>query len=554
MTKLYRALLSTTMLFCVFFAEGQSIGEVTKIDDTWTSKINGVTKYTGTNMLDAVNACCLNMGAGTINVRSSGDSGPGNSSIKACLIQSNQTLDFHGNTMNCTDPLLVVPVKAQGKSNITVKNLDVTGTPRYVIWYTKGCKNMTLTNITCNTTRGNGIRVADAGTSNLVINGNINLKTIGHSIETLLVQGVEIDTVYVSAEKGCGVLLNTSENCNINAIYATDCDYGSSYAGFRQANNNGTTHCKYLNARHCGRGLYTLTDSHDVTVDKVDIDDCSDSGISCATTSVGVRVNSGTVTNSNKNIDIWDGATDICLKVNPGNYESYGDACEPTYFQIENRNSGKSISVEGGSGLDNVNIIQETSNINSLLQQFKFLTNSSGYSFIINRENQKSFRASSNNVVQYSYDPTYWSEMFTRTDVGDGYYLLKNRNTSSCMSVENSSILDNASIVFSACDENDFSQHFKFNLSTLTSESILFQNEIYSVYPTFTDNIININLLNEYRNDALLTVFNATGKLMLNKKLNNKNNTIKLSQFNSGIYFIRIVNNEGVFVKKIIKK
>lgn len=295
--------------------------EVTLSGNTWIATVGGNTVYTGNRMFEAVNACITNMSSGTIDIRNSGDSGLSGGDIYAITPKSNMTLDFHGSTINCnSDDLLIVPIRAKGKTNITIKNLNVTGSPRYVTWFTGGCQNITLTNITANTTRGNGIRVADSGSRNLVIDGNIDLHTVGHCIETYTVNGVYIDTVTVRSDNGCGVLLNDSENCEINAIYASYCNLGGSYAGFRQANNNGTTHCGYLWARYCGRGLYSVSDSHNFTIDKVDIANCSTAGISVSGTSHDFRVNSGTVTSSIKNVDIWNGAYNVYINVNGSVY------------------------------------------------------------------------------------------------------------------------------------------------------------------------------------------------------------------------------------------
>lgn len=302
-------------------SSSSSGNEVTLSGSTWTATVGGNTVYTGGRMFEAVNACINNMSSGTIDIRSSGDSGLSGGDIYAITPKNNMTLDFHGSTINCnSDDLLIVPIRAKGKSDITIKNLNVTGNPRYVTWFTGGCKNITLTNITADTTGGNGIRVADSGSSNLVIDGNINLHTVGHCIETYTVDGVYIDTVTVRSDNGCGVLLNDSENCEINAIYASYCNQGGSYAGFRQANNNGTTHCGYLWARYCGRGLYSVSDSHNCTVDEVDIANCSTAGISVSGTSHDFRVNSGTVSGSNKNVDIWDGAYNVYINVNGSIY------------------------------------------------------------------------------------------------------------------------------------------------------------------------------------------------------------------------------------------
>ncbi|MEN8907486.1 MAG: hypothetical protein ABF289_16140 [Clostridiales bacterium] len=313
-------ILSTSII--IANAASGTYGQVTKYNGTWTAKVDGSVVYTGSRMFDAVNTCINNMSSGTVHILNSGDSGESGGNIYSINPKSNMTLDFHGCTINCnSSDLLVVPVRARGKSNVTVKNLNVKGTPRYVVWFTGGCKNTTFTNITALTTRGNGIRVADSGTSNLTINGNIDLHTVGHCIETFTVDGVDIGTVTVQSDNGCGVLLNDSENCEIDAIWAYHCDENGSYAGFRVANDNGKTHCAYLRARWCGRGLYSISDSHNLTVDNVDIDDCDTAGISVTGTCRDVYVKSGTVSNSNKNVDIWNGAYNIQINVNGKTYK-----------------------------------------------------------------------------------------------------------------------------------------------------------------------------------------------------------------------------------------
>ena len=52
-----------------------AIGEVTLSGSTWTGKVDGVTKYTGTSMSAAAYACSSVMGGGTIQIKNSGSTG-----------------------------------------------------------------------------------------------------------------------------------------------------------------------------------------------------------------------------------------------------------------------------------------------------------------------------------------------------------------------------------------------------------------------------------------------------------------------------------------------
>ena len=56
--------------------------EVTRNSDgSWLARVDGVSVYQGSRYFDAVNAAANNMGAGTINIRNSGDSGSDGGSV-----------------------------------------------------------------------------------------------------------------------------------------------------------------------------------------------------------------------------------------------------------------------------------------------------------------------------------------------------------------------------------------------------------------------------------------------------------------------------------------
>lgn len=552
MKKLFK-LLCFAMLFSIIALESQAAtGEVTKSGSTWTSKVDGSTVYTGSDMIDAINAACSGTGAGTVNVRNSGDAYAPDG-LRSVNIQSNQTLDFHGTTMNCNNALNIYPVKGYKKSNVTVKNMNITGVPRYILHFS-GCNGITLSNITAHTTRGSGIRIEDG--SNLTMNGNINLHSPGHCIETMRFNDIYIGKVTVESPNGCGVLFNTSENCNIDEIWAYNCNPDGSYAGFRQANNNGTTHCNFLRAVNCGRGLYVITSSHGTTIEKVDIDDCNQSGISVESSAYNVRVNSGTISNTPKAIDLWDGYSDVCIQVNGG---SYGDACgssSGSYYSMTNRNSGLCLSS------NNSNISQYSCNSSETAQHFELLNADDGYLLIKNRKSGNCLRSNGSTIYQTSCNSSYWSEMFSRQDVGSGYYLLKNRNTNTCLRIGNGS---GDNVYLSECNSGYWSEMFSFSSqkSAQANEEVIAKvsEEVFSdntngyiIYPTTVENTLNVDFSNGLDRQTVLEIYSCTGKMMLSKNLTNEWNAIDATVLSSGLYILKISNGKEVITKKIIKK
>lgn len=547
-----------TLIINVFFIQiHAATGEVTKSGSTWTAKVDGTTKYTGSDMIDAINACTGNMGSGTINIRNSGTA-VAPDGLRSVNINSNQTLDFHGTTMTCENPLNVYPVKGYKKSNVTVKNINIEGVPRYILHFS-GCSDITLSNITAYTTRGSGIRIEDG--NNLTMNGNINLHSPGHCIETMRFANIYIGKVTVESPNGCGVLFNTSENCNIDEIWAYNCNPGGSYAGFRQANTNGTTHCNFLRAKNCGRGLYVITNSHATTVEKVDIDDCTQSGISVTGTAYNVRVNSGTISNTPKAIDLWDGYSDVCIKVNGG---EYGDACgssssSGSYYSMNNHNSGKCVEVSGGSSSDNANVQQNSCNSSSWAQQWELKDAGDSYLYIKNRNSGKCMRNSGDNIVQYTCNSGWWSEMFSRQDVGGGYYLIKNRNTGKCLKVSGSSTSNGASIVLESCNTSYWSQQFSFsNTKSATSEyndPEPLENKDVNIYPSIVQTELLINLSEKFDERATLQLYNFSGKLLVSENVYSGELTrINMSNMPSGIYMVTVSNGFETINQKIIKK
>lgn len=291
-------------------ATTEASGEVFVTSGTWTARVNGVTRYTGTDYIAAIQAACNGLTAGrtvkeVVTIKNSGSSGPSGGAIKAVNIPSYTILDFVGTTFNCnSSDLLIVPVQGDRKTQIEVRNLRVTGNPRYGIWF-KGCTNMVLSNITMSLSAGLGIRVdhSTAATRNLTINGNINISGAGsHAIETYGVDGFSIGNVTANNTAGCAVLLNQSKNGSVGTVTGSYNNNGGGYATFRVANNNGpNVTCAKVYSRNSGRGFFSVTGSNGTTVSTVDIANNTSHGIFLEDAS-NTRVNAGSVSGCNPNI------------------------------------------------------------------------------------------------------------------------------------------------------------------------------------------------------------------------------------------------------------
>jgi hypothetical protein len=306
-----------------------SIGEVIRLaDGNWRASVNGVTRYTGTDYIASINAAIGGLTAGRttkewVTIKNSGSSGPSGGSLKFVNLQSYTGLDFSNTTFNCNSgDALIVPVQSDRKTQIEVKNLKVTGNPRYGIWF-KGCTDMIVSNITMTLTAdaGLGTRVdhSTAATRNLTINGTQTYSGGDMHIETYGLDGFNIGNVTTSNNRGCGVLLNQSKNGSVGTVTGNYNSNGGGYATFRVANNNGpNVTCAKVYSRNSGRGFFSVTGSNGTTVTTVDIANATSHGIFLEDAS-NTKVNGGTVSGSNPNVQHV--RTSTCItKVNGQTY------------------------------------------------------------------------------------------------------------------------------------------------------------------------------------------------------------------------------------------
>ena len=102
--------------------------------------------------------------------------------------------------------------------------------------------------------------------------------------------------------------------------------------------------------------------------------------------------------------------------------------------------------------------------------------------------------------------------------------------------------------VYSVCanGESEFSEPYTV---VVTDESLEEYANRFEIYPNPANNYLNIDT-NENINE--ISIYNVVGVMVYSEQ--NFNGTIDLSNFNNGVYFIRISTEKGDITKRFIKQ
>jgi hypothetical protein len=272
-------------------------GDVTLSGSTWTGKVDGSTKYTGSSMAAAANACVAAMSSGTVNIRNSGNS---NGQIN---LKSNVKIDGYGCRITGSGSQGII--YAQNSSNTGAKNLTMDGLPWFGMYF-RTCQGIAFSGVNGRANLGFRIDNCKGGAGSNLALGSPNSTVANsqgggsHYVETYGINGVTWGTVTAQNWGNCGVLLNKSTSASGTAVNANHCGNGTGYAAFRTANDNlGPTTVGTVNATNgCGRGFYSTTNSRNTTISTVNASNCTGIGIWLGSVSVNVRVNGGVVKNN----------------------------------------------------------------------------------------------------------------------------------------------------------------------------------------------------------------------------------------------------------------
>ncbi len=77
------------------------------------------------------------------------------------------------------------------------------------------------------------------------------------------------------------------------------------------------------------------------------------------------------------------------------------------------------------------------------------------------------------------------------------------------------------------------------------------ESENINIFPNPADNFI---LINANESISLIELYNNKGQLLSKNKTNGKSFEFDISEFEAGIYFLRIETKNNTFSKQIIKK
>jgi hypothetical protein len=93
------------------------------------------------------------------------------------------------------------------------------------------------------------------------------------------------------------------------------------------------------------------------------------------------------------------------------------------------------------------------------------------------------------------------------------------------------------------------SQEVNYYISTLSNTS--FNNQQLLVFPNPTNSIVNINNKSNIKSVAL---YDTLGRLLVTQELNQSNFRLDISNQNKGVYFLKIVTENGSSIEKIVKE
>jgi hypothetical protein len=279
--------------------------EVVQDGSTWNAP-----GYSGDSMPEAVRAGIASLTEGrtsieSVVVRGSGDIGsedsidiPSYTSIEVC-----GTINVVGDIGSEAAPLRMV-----GVNDVAVPYLEgMTGSPYFGI-FVRNASNVNFGQINMTLSGGLGMRIDNHDdTSWRTNNVNIDSANISgagsHAIETYGVDGFTVGTVTATDVGESGLLIQDTYNADIGSVIGENVATGTGYATFRMANRNGALndystniHVGEVVARGGGRGIFCVSESGGVVIDRVDISDTGNNAIlieNCY--NVTIAAESGTV-------------------------------------------------------------------------------------------------------------------------------------------------------------------------------------------------------------------------------------------------------------------
>ncbi|KYF80397.1 hypothetical protein BE11_34825, partial [Sorangium cellulosum] len=286
---------------------------VTRSGSSWVAQNGARSVYSGGDMRAAVQAALDSLRSGRTAKESVLVQGSGTVAANARISVPSYTVLNVCGTIEVTGSGSgdMAPIYARGRTDIEIPNVTIGGTPLYAMFF-RDVENLRLGQVTLRVSSGLGIRIDNHGRSdrsdkvtNIDIDHVDAEGTSSHAVETYGVDDLRVGTVIARDVGECGLLLNDTTNAEIGKVDAVNAGAGTGYAAFRLANRAGRIGSGYptnirvgeVIARGGGRGIFCVSESGGVTIDRIDLADTGSNAIlleNCH--NVNIAAESGKVT------------------------------------------------------------------------------------------------------------------------------------------------------------------------------------------------------------------------------------------------------------------
>ncbi|WP_437521808.1 hypothetical protein WME79_29870 [Sorangium sp. So ce726] len=285
---------------------------VTRSGSDWIAQNGARNVYSGGDMRAAMQAALDSLSSGRTSKQSVLVQGSGTVAANSRLnVPSYTVLNVCG-TIEVTGSGSGdnAPIYARGRTDIEIPNVTISGTPLYAMFF-RDVENLRLGHVELRVSSGLGVRIDNHGRSdrankvkNIEIDHVYAEGTSSHGVETYGVDDIRIGTVIARDTGECGLLLNDTTNAEVGTVDAVNAGAGTGYAAFRLANRAGrigsgyptNIHVGQVIARGGGRGIFCVSESGGVTIDRIDLADTGNNAIlieNCH--NVNIAAESGTV-------------------------------------------------------------------------------------------------------------------------------------------------------------------------------------------------------------------------------------------------------------------
>ena len=230
---------------------------------------------------------------------------------------------------------------------------------------------------------------------------------------------------------------------------------------------------------------------------------------------------------------------------------------ENFYYRILNEGSNNAIDVQDNSLLNGANLVlwspmqEDSSQLWSIIplanEQYQFLNLRSGLAMQGNgRSNSLTQNTPDNSKAaqRWKITPVLTGDMYGLENVATNYSV----NNSAGGTANGTSLIEYDNNITAADKRN---QHWYIEkteqIPTSLSQLNISQSKL-KIYPNPAKDFIIINEEQLNINNEEVTIFDLTGKIVKKQRLNGK--SIDISNLSSGLYFVKIGNYRGKFIKK----